>query len=123
MQGDRIIIDGIKYSIDNLADLPSELATYKATEKSDESTLVFHAELSPCSNFHISPFWVDGIWYKTAEHYIQYRKPLLFGDSTTANQILRSKAVIDAKRLCYNISDFNWSQWINEGFEICNRDI
>ena len=33
MQGDKIVIDGIKYSMDNLADLPRELAAYKAAEK------------------------------------------------------------------------------------------
>ena len=101
----------------------TELATYKAAEKLNESTLMFHEELSPYSNFHVSPFWVDGILYKTAEHYIQYRKALLFGDNATANQILRSEAVIDAKRLSYNISDFNWLQWINKDLEICNRGI
>ena len=31
--------------------------------------------------------------------------------------------MIDAKRLSYNITDFNWSQWINEGFKICSRGI
>ena len=42
MQGDKIIIDGIKYSMNNLADLPPDLTAYKAAEKTNETTLVFH---------------------------------------------------------------------------------
>ena len=85
MQGDKIVIDGIKYSMDNLAHLLTELAAYKAVEKTNESTLVFHGELSLFSNFHPCPFWVDGFLFKMAEHYIQYKKALLFGDSTKVN--------------------------------------
>ena len=42
MQGDKIVVDGIKYLMDNLADLPMEFAAYKAAEKMNKSTLVFH---------------------------------------------------------------------------------
>ena len=119
MSGDKLVIDGIKYSMDNLADLPPDLAAYQAAEKSNESTLVFHGELLLYSNFYPSPFRVNGILFKTAEHFIQYQKALLFGDSVTANQILRSDAAIDAKCLSYNINEFNRSQWINEGTELC----
>ena len=83
----------------------------------NESILVFHGELFLYSNLHTSPFWVDGVLYKSAEHYIQ------FGDSAMTNQILRSDVMIDTKRLSYNITDFNPSQWINEGFKICNREM
>ena len=99
MQEDTIVIDRVKYSMDNLVGLLAELAAYKAAEKSNDSTLVFHVELSPHSNFHPIPFWIGGVLYKSAEYYIQYRKALLFGDSATANKILRSDAVIDTKRL------------------------
>ena len=32
MIGDKLVIDGIKYSMDNLAELPSDLAAYGAAE-------------------------------------------------------------------------------------------
>ena len=107
MIGDKLMTDRIKYSMDNLTDLPNDLAAYQAAEKLDETTLVFHGELSP--------FWVNGVLFKTVEHFIQYQKALLFGDSAMANQILRSDAAIDTKRLSYNITDFDRTQWIKEG--------
>ena len=123
MQEDKLIIDRIKYTMDNLADLPPELAAYKAVEKDNETHLVFHGELSSHSNFHLSPFVMDDIHYASAEHYMQYHKALLFGDSITVNQILKSEMPLEAKRLSYNIDDFNRNKWINEGFEICSKGI
>ena len=101
----------------------AELAAYHAAEKSDETTLVFHGDLSPCSNFHPSPFMIDGIQSPSAEHYIQYNKALLFSNSVTANKILKCDMPIDAKRLSYNITDFNRWRWIKKGYEVCAKGI
>ena len=98
LQGDKLVIDGIKYTVDNLADLPEERSACQTAEKSNEDTLVFHGEYSPFSNFHHSTFQIDGIEYPTAEHYIQYQKSLLFGNSVTANKILRSTTPLKAKK-------------------------
>ena len=73
--------------MDNLGDLPAELAAYQAVEKSNDTALVFHRELSLYSNFHPNPFIIHGICFPSAEHYIQYHKALLFGDSVTVNNI------------------------------------
>ena len=91
LQGDKLLVDGVKYTVDTLGNLPIKLAAYQAAEKCDNTTLVFHGEWSPYSNFHPSPFQIDGILYNSAEHYIQYQNSLLFGDSVMANQILRSQ--------------------------------
>ena len=118
------MVDGVKYTVDNLGDLPIELAAYhQATEKCNDTTLVFHGEWLLFSNFHPSPFLADGILYNSAEHYIQYQKSLLFGDSVTANQILRSQTPIEAKRLSYSISNFSITKWANEGYELCTKGI
>ena len=63
--------------MDNIGDL-AEIAAYKAAEKSNDSHVVFHGELSPCRNFHPGKFTPDGLEYPTAEHYIQYQKALYF---------------------------------------------
>ena len=97
LRGDKLMVDGVKYTVGNLGDLLIELAAYQAAEKCNDTTLVFHGEWSPFSNFHTSPFLMDGILYNSAEHYIQYQKLLLFVDSVTANRILRSQTPIEAK--------------------------
>ena len=87
------------------------------------TALVFHGEWSPYSNLHPSPFLVDGVLFKSAEHYIQYQKSLFFGDSIMVNQILKSQTPIEAKRLSHNIANFNVQHWIKEGYEPCKKGI
>ena len=123
LQGDKLVVDGTKYTVDTLGNLPLELAAYQAAEKRDDKALVFHGEWSPCSNFHPSPFTIDGIEFKSVEHYKQYEKSLLFRDSVMANNILKSETPLDAKRLRYNISEFNIQRWINEGYDLCVKGI
>ena len=55
LQGDKLVVDGVKYTVHTLGTLPIELAAYQAAEKRD--------------------------------------------NSVTANQILKSQTLIDAKRL------------------------
>ena len=87
------------YSIDEIGNLPPDLAAYKAAEKSDNNTIAFHGELSPCSNFHLSPSVGNNEKFHSAEQCIQYQKSLLFGDSYTANLILCSDSALECKRL------------------------
>ena len=107
IQGDKLIVDGVKYSMDNIGELPTEIAAFKVAKKSNDSHTVFHGELSPYSNFHPGKFTLDDLVFPTAEHYIQYQKALLFGDSITANSILKSATALDVKRLSYRIVNFN----------------
>ena len=60
LQGDKLVINGLSYTVDDLAQLLLEFAAYKTTQKSDANTLVFHGDLSPYSNFHNAPFIYDG---------------------------------------------------------------
>ena len=94
---DRLIINGATYTIHNLHQLPNELAPYKATQKVNDTTIGFSGELSPWSNFHRSPFEMNGLKFITAEHWIQYMKSKLFGDTLTSDLIVNSENAMDAK--------------------------
>ena len=104
---DRLIINGVTYTVQNLHQLPTELAPYKASQKANDSTIGFQGELSPWSNFHTSPFVMDGIKFNTAEHWIQYTKSKLFGDELTTTSILNCETVRDTKRLGYKIQGYD----------------
>ena len=123
LQGDKLVVDCVKYTVDTLGSLPLELSAYQAAEKRNDKALVFHGEWLPYSNFHLSPFSVDGVLFRSAEHYIQYQKSLFFGDSITANQVLKSQTPIEAKRLSYNIADFNIQHWMKDGYALCEKGI
>ena len=85
IKGDKLIVNGINYTVDTLNELPAKISATKAAEKRDSDSIVFHGELSPFSNFYPSRFQHEGTCFETAEHYIQYRKALLSGDSVMAN--------------------------------------
>ena len=65
----------------------------------------------------------DNQKYPTSEHYIQYSKAMLFGDSITANAILKADTPYEVKRLSYQINGVNREEWKEHGYEICLRGI
>ena len=119
MVGDKLVINGVKYGLDDLHRLPMGLEAYCAAEKSDNDTIAFHSELSPLSNFHHSPFTIGNHIFHSTEQWIQYQKCLMFGDSYMANLILCSENALEAKRLSYKITGVDHMKWKAEGFEKC----
>ena len=117
------MINGILYKYEDIAELPSELAAYKAAEKDNDMHIAFAGELSLYSNFHHSPFTVNGETLHSAEQWVQYQKALMFGDSHIANKILQSKTPLECKKLSYQINGVDNNKWHNEGYEICLDDI
>ena len=117
--GDKLMINETKYSVDDLHRLPAGLEAYRAAEKNDADTIAFHGELSPYSNFHPSPFTIGEHTFHSTEQWIQYQKSLMFGDSYTANLILRTDSAIKAKRLSHKITGVDHIKWKLDGFEKC----
>lgn len=65
-----------------------------------------------------SPFTVNGVVYKTAEHWMMAKKAELFGDSEMALKILAAKSPAEAKDLGRQVKNFNESIWNEKRFEI-----
>ena len=61
------MINGAKYSVDDLHWLPTGLEAYQVAEKNDAETIAFHGELSPYSNFHPSAFTIGEHTFHSAE--------------------------------------------------------
>ena len=123
LDGDSLLINGTRYTIDDLDRLPPDIATHKAAEKMNETHIVFSGELSPYSNFHPCSFIIDDQTYHSSEQYIQYQKALTFGDSYVANKILKTDTAIECKRLSYQINGVDVEHWRNEGYNICYEGI
>ena len=109
--------------IDELDRLPTEIAAYKATGKSNDSHIIFAGEFSPYSNFHPSSFMIKGQTYHSSKQYIQYQKVLTFGDSYVANKILNAETAIECKRLSYQINGVDADHWCNDGYDICYEGV
>ena len=54
LQGKKLVINGTHYGVKDIGGLPPDLAAYKATQKSDTSSIVFHGELSPSLSLSLS---------------------------------------------------------------------
>ena len=105
--------------VHNLHQLPNELAPYKAIQKVNDTTISFSGELSPWSNFHRSPFKMNGVKFTTAKQWIQYTKSNLFGDTLTSDLILNSENAMEAKWLSYKIQGYDPKLWHEKGYDLC----
>ncbi|GAA1023592.1 MULTISPECIES: NADAR family protein [Amycolatopsis] len=65
-----------------------------------------------------APFTEDGRMFATAEHYMMWRKALLFGDETKAERILEARHPRQAKELGRGVVGFDQKQW-----EACRGEI
>ena len=99
MSGDKLSINRVSYTVNDLNKLPPDLAPYLAAQKENAEYIAFHGELSLWSNFYPSPFVLNGQRYLIAEQWIQFQKVMLFGNSHTANQILQSSTPQECKGL------------------------
>ena len=123
LENDILILDGNRYTINDIATLPEEVAAYKSAQKVDDNSLAFHGEFSPFSNFHKSPFIWKQINFHCAEQFIQYQKAVTANDTIVAEEVLKCGTALEAKKLGYRIKGFNMQKWSTEGYDICHEGI
>jgi ribA/ribD-fused uncharacterized protein len=63
-------------------------------------------------------FTVDGVVFRTAEHYMMWRKARLFGDDGMAERIVAARHPADAKKLGRGVAGFDDAVWVRERFGI-----
>jgi len=64
------------------------------------------------------PFIVDGLTYKTAEHWMMANKALLFNDLKTHQKVIRAKSPGEAKELGRQVLGFDEQIWVANRFGI-----
>lgn len=65
-----------------------------------------------------SPFLVNEILYKTAEHWMMSQKALLFEDTISFQKIISSETPAEAKSMGRQVCNFNEDIWISKRAEI-----
>jgi hypothetical protein len=75
----------------------------------------------PFSQWHPSPFQIDGIWYNCAEQYMMAEKAKLFGDNETHQRIMSSTEPYDQKRYGRMVQNFNPKIWEKQARDIVYR--
>ena len=65
-----------------------------------------------------SPFAVDGMIYRTAEHWMMAQKALLFEDKAIFEKIIKSKSPGEAKELGRQVKNFEEDVWNKRRLDI-----
>ena len=123
LEGDRLVIHGKKFTLDNLHNLPKELDVFKITSKSNNNTIGFFGELNPLSNFHPCKFEINGIQFHSSEQFIQNTKSMFFNDMETLAKILASKTALECKNLSCNIKGMEEQKWDDHAKSLCQKGI
>ncbi|MEU4239885.1 NADAR family protein [Actinoplanes sp. NPDC026619] len=63
-------------------------------------------------------FTVDGVVFRSAEHYMMWRKAMLFGDTEMAARIVAAGHPRDAKMLGRGVAGFDEKIWVEQRFPI-----
>jgi len=73
------------------------------------------------SQWFEAEFTVDGIRYRTAEHFMMAGKARLFGDAETCERILAARTPAEAKKLGREIRNFDEAAWVASRLDIVTR--
>jgi ribA/ribD-fused uncharacterized protein len=70
------------------------------------------------SQWWLSSFTVEGIEYKSAEHWMMAKKAALFNDFNILEKIIQSKTPAEAKKLGREVKNYNDEIWMKNRFQI-----
>lgn len=70
------------------------------------------------SQWWMSSFNVDGIEYKSAEHFMMAKKAELFDDLEVGNKIINANSPADVKKLGREVKNYNDHTWTENRYEI-----
>ncbi|QYN40853.1 NADAR family protein [Pseudonocardia sp. DSM 110487] len=106
-----------------------ELVTYTAAGKPVEYLFFWGHRPHPSgrpgpsclSQWWPAPFTVDGVLYRTAEHWMMAEKARLFGDERSAAAVLAAASPKEAKALGRSVRGFDGDRWDAAAFDIVVR--
>jgi ribA/ribD-fused uncharacterized protein len=73
------------------------------------------------SQWWVSPFVVDGITYKTAEHWMMAKKAELFNDNEILQKIIQANSPAEVKKLGREVRNYNDALWLANRYEIVKQ--
>ena len=117
------MIDGKRYSVNDLDRLPDSLQPFEVSTKANEEMLGFFGELCPFSNFYPINFTLNGATYHSSEQFIQHQKALYCNDYEAANKIMLTKSALACKQLSYSINNYDHQGWTNAANERCREGL
>lgn len=104
----------MKYSVDKLLKKQNDFLFFWGHQPSKDGTIT-----KTCfSQWWKCGFNVDGIEYKSAEHFMMAKKAELFDDLEVRNKIINANSPAAVKKLGREVRNYNDSIWAEKRYEI-----
>ena len=111
ISGDKLTLNGRKYSTEDLDKLPNDLSGFEISSKRGCVGMCFFGELNPLSNFHRASFTIENEHFHSTKQYIQKTKADYFGDTRMSDEIKRAEMPLECKQLARNIATYDHAEW------------
>ena len=113
LRGDRLIIDGIRYTVDNMELLPPNLRWTSKGQRyfPEQDATFFFGEQSFLSNFYKCGFSDGKDHYTCVEQYYLQQQSLFFQDEHSAQNIMKADHPRNMKAISHRIKGFNEAKW------------
>ena len=108
---DKLIVNGIPYSMGNLRDLPKDLCPSDNCQEENDDYIGFLGLHSPFSNFYQCSFKLNNVSYSNVEQVIQADKATSCNDDRAKFKIMSTKNPFEMKRIGRNLQGFNEQKW------------
>ena len=109
---DKLYVNGIRYGLDNLQQLPQQLRLERVKTPSRNGITAFYSKFAPLSNHYPSHFKIGGEVYNCMEQYFMTIKATEFNDQEA---VFKIKAETDAprmKKIGKSVKNFHMGQWL-----------
>ena len=87
---DKLILEGVRYTVESLDKLPPELQLTGLSMKITDHAVLFYGSDSYFSSFYPAKFNLEGKTFESVEQFVQYQKAIHTGDVETACGILNT---------------------------------
>ena len=114
MQKDRLIVNSTSYTVETMHTLPEPINPWYLSQQTDSESLAFFTIHHPFSNFHPSPFKVDGLQFSCNEQFLFYNKAHAANDMKAATQIMATNDPYKIKKISKQIK-MEEQQWRSIG--------
>ena len=114
LNGDVLVIDGERYTVDNMHTVPRELHPRQFSEKKNDTHLLFggiHSVYNPLSNWYPCKIKFNDHEFDSSEQAYQWAKADYCQDGTAAEKLLYTTSPREAKDLGLTVTGLKESDW------------
>jgi hypothetical protein len=112
MVGDKLIVRGRAYSVDEVPNLPEEINPCLTATKTDGKSTLFYTRYSMLSNHAPAAFILDDNVYRHSEQFYFAEKARISGDESQRSRILATKDPKECQRLGRSVRNNNGIDWV-----------